>query len=221
MIPIHCAFTDLAHPASLVPFPRNPNTHPDRQIAALAEIIRAQGWRNPIVVSNRSGYIVAGHGRLAAALLLNETQVPVDRQDFENDAAEWAHIIADNRIPELAQSDEGALKQLLCDLKLEEGANLNLTGFDESEIERMLAGVDHLGDEPENKDAKDSAAWLKLSKGTGGKAVKLDLTNEERDGFAALVRAFAEFNGSSSGFINHLLGVMGKKENQFPLDEGQ
>lgn len=54
----------------LVGNPRNPNKHPQNQIELLAKIIKAQGWRNPIVVSRRSGFVVKGHGRLEAARLL-------------------------------------------------------------------------------------------------------------------------------------------------------
>ena len=58
----HCAF-EKAVDGSTVEHPRNPNKHSDKQIALLAKIIRNQGWRNPIVVSADSGFIVAGHGR--------------------------------------------------------------------------------------------------------------------------------------------------------------
>jgi hypothetical protein len=49
---------------SVVGNPRNPNVHPERQIELLAKIISAQGWRAPITVSTRSGFVVRGHGRL-------------------------------------------------------------------------------------------------------------------------------------------------------------
>lgn len=51
----------------LKPNPLNRNSHPKNQIKRLEKIIKAQGFRSPIVVSNRSGLIVAGHGRLQAA----------------------------------------------------------------------------------------------------------------------------------------------------------
>ena len=40
--------------------------------------------------SNRSGFIVKGHCSLAAARLLGVESVPVDYQDYETEAAEWA-----------------------------------------------------------------------------------------------------------------------------------
>jgi len=85
-IPIHCAHDEIADITTLVPNPRNPNRHPDKQIELLSKIIQNQGWRAPITVSTRSGFIVRGHGRLLAAQKLGLTQVTVDRQDYVTEA---------------------------------------------------------------------------------------------------------------------------------------
>jgi len=102
-IKIHCSHTELRDPTSLVEHPRNYNTHPAEQIRLLAKIIKHQGWRNPITVSKRSGFVVKGHGRLAAAMLLKAEKVPVDIQEYKDEASEVADMIADNRIAELAE----------------------------------------------------------------------------------------------------------------------
>ena len=112
-IAVHCAHDELVDVVNLIPNPRNPNKHGDKQVAMLAKIIRHQGWRAPIVVSNRSGFVVAGHGRLEAARLLNVQIVTVNRQDFATEADEWAHLIADNRIAELAETSGDTLAVLL------------------------------------------------------------------------------------------------------------
>ena len=135
-IPVHCAHDEMADVTSLIPNPRNPNKHGDKQVAMLAKIIRHQGWRAPIVVSNRSGFIVAGHGRLEAAKLLNVQTVPVNRQDFATEADEWAHLIADNRIAELAETDDAMLKELLTEL--DGKIDMDLSGFDAVELERVI-----------------------------------------------------------------------------------
>jgi ParB-like chromosome segregation protein Spo0J len=136
-IPVHCAHVALRDVTTLVPNPRNPNKHGDAQVALLAKIIRHQGWRAPITVSKRSGFVVTGHGRLQAALLLQVEKVPIDEQDFENEADEWAHLAADNRIAELAETDGAMLKDLLGDL--DTGAfDMDLTGFDAAELERVI-----------------------------------------------------------------------------------
>lgn len=139
-IPIHCTYTDLADPTTLVPNPRNPNQHPKRQIELLAKIISTQGWRAPITVSNQSGFVVRGHGRLKAALLLNADKVPIDRQDYKSDADEWADLIADNRIAELANIDDAELAKLLQDIGNTD-LDINLTGYTDKQIDNLLADI--------------------------------------------------------------------------------
>jgi hypothetical protein len=112
-VEIHCVYSHLRHPQELKPNPDNPNRHSAHQISLLASIIQEQGWRAPVTVSNRSGLVVRGHGRLEAALLLGLTQVPVDAQDYETEADELADLVADNRLSELAEMDEGGLKTIM------------------------------------------------------------------------------------------------------------
>ena len=136
-IKVHCSHSELVDIVKLVEHPNNPNQHDDRQINLLARIIKAQGWRNPITVSKKSGYIVSGHGRLAAAKVLNESKVPVDYQDFDNEADETAHLLADNRGAELSELDFQSVGELLKGLQ-ESDFELELTGFLQHEIEPLL-----------------------------------------------------------------------------------
>lgn len=96
-------------PSELIPSPKNPNKHPEKQIERLAEIIRYQGFRSPIIVSNRTGHIVVGHGRLEAAKKLGLTTVPVSYQDFTDWDQEYAYMVADNAIAEWAELDLGQI----------------------------------------------------------------------------------------------------------------
>ena len=136
-IKVHCKHTKMEDIANLVPHPHNPNKHPDKQIALLAKIIRHSGWRSPIVVSKRSGFIVSGHGRLEAAKLLNVQTVPVDVQDFKTEAEEFAHLVADNRIAELSGLSDDKLTELLSGLS-ETDLDMELTGFDGDELAKLL-----------------------------------------------------------------------------------
>jgi DNA modification methylase len=142
----HCESAKLEDISKLVPHPRNPNKHSESQIKALAKIIDYQGWRSPIVVSNLSGFIIAGHGRYQAAQLLGLKKVPVNRQDFGSEADEWAHMIADNRIAELAELDSIELGGLMRDLDMI-NFDLSLTGFDEIGNLLELPGTEGLTDE--------------------------------------------------------------------------
>jgi len=138
-IAVHCSHDALVDITEIVANPRNPNKHPDKQVALLAKIIRHQGWRAPVVVSKRSGFVVAGHGRLEAAKLLQVQTVPVNFQEFATEADEWAHVIADNRIAELAETDGAMLKDLLIELdSATQDFDMDLSGFDAGELERLI-----------------------------------------------------------------------------------
>ena len=138
MADVYCSHSEMMPIESVIPNPRNPNTHPDSQIELLAKLISAQGWRAPITISTRSGFIVRGHGRLLAARKLGLAEVPADRQDYSNDAAEWADLIADNRLSELSKIDVPLLKDLIQEI---EPGMFELTAYTMDEIDAMLDGA--------------------------------------------------------------------------------
>lgn len=153
-IPVFCAHDAIADAATLVPNPKNPNTHPDSQIQLLGRIIRQTGWRQPITVSKRSGFIVKGHGRLSAALLEGMEQVPVDYQNYTTEAEEYADLVADNRIAELAEIDNKMLADIFADIDTGE-IPLELTGYTDDEVESLvtaLAEALHEDEKEENED---------------------------------------------------------------------
>ncbi len=115
MIKIDCAYDALVAIDELIEHPKNPNKHSKEQIKRLSEIITYQGFRSPIVVSKLSGYIVAGHGRLAAARYLKLDTVPVDFQEFKSTEEEYAHIVADNAIALWAELDLMNIKDEIAD----------------------------------------------------------------------------------------------------------
>lgn len=139
-VPVFCAHDAIVDVAKLVPNPKNPNQHPDNQIQILGRIIRQTGWRQPITVSKRSGFIVKGHGRLAAALLEGVKEVPVDYQNYTNDAEEYADLVADNRIAELAEIDNKLLADIFADIDTGE-IPMELTGYTEDEMESLITGL--------------------------------------------------------------------------------
>jgi len=149
---VECAFDKMVDTAALIPNPRNPNKHPQKQLDLLAKIIKAQGWRNAIVVSNLSGFVTKGHARLDAAKILGCEQVPVDFQDYDTPESEMADMLADNRLSELAEPDLPMLKDIL--LELDTGAfDMDLTGFDTESIESLMTQLH----EPEEGLTEDDA----------------------------------------------------------------
>jgi ParB-like nuclease domain len=61
--------------AKLIPYARNARTHSDDQIKQIAASIREFGFTNPVLVDEQ-GTLIAGHGRVLAAQLLDITDVP-------------------------------------------------------------------------------------------------------------------------------------------------
>ena len=113
---IHCLHDKLVKISELKPHPKNRNKHPDEQIARLAAILKYQGWRYPIKVSKRSGFITSGHGRLEAAKLNGWTHAPVNFQDYDSDEQEYADLQADNAIASWAELDLASINTDLGDL---------------------------------------------------------------------------------------------------------
>lgn len=125
---INCKYDDLVNPSNIKDHPYNPNQHPIEQIDKLVKYISETGWRLPVIVSNLSGYIVAGHGRKMAAEKLN-CKMPVVYQDFASETEERAFLLADNRLAELSEMDAGKLN-LNIGFLCEENFDLSSIGFE-------------------------------------------------------------------------------------------
>lgn len=144
-IPIFCSHDEIVPTQNLKPNPLNPNQHPQEQIELLKSIIEKTGWRQPITVSNRSGCIVKGHGRLQAAKLAGWSNVPVDYQEYSSQDEEYADLIADNRLAELSEIDNQILSEMIDSFENED--MLALTGYDSEDIDNILSDLE--GEEEE------------------------------------------------------------------------
>lgn len=135
-IAINCAYTELTKIDELKPNPRNPNRHPPEQIRLLAKALEKQGWRRPITVSKRSGYIVRGHGTLEAAKLVGCKAVPVDIQEYDSAEAELADLTADNQLAELSSYDPYILADIIRDLQ-SAGLDIEAVGFTAADLDKL------------------------------------------------------------------------------------
>jgi DNA modification methylase len=124
----------------LRPYDRNPRTHSDAQVDQIAASMVEFGWTNPILVDENAG-ILAGHGRLLAARKLDLAEVPVIRFEHLSEAQKRAYLIADNQLALQAGWSEELLAAELAWLR-EESFDLDLIGFDATELERLLALAD-------------------------------------------------------------------------------
>ncbi len=127
----------------LAPYARNARTHSEEQIAQIAASIAEFGFTNPILIGG-DNVIIAGHGRLRAAQMLELPEVPVIVLDHLSDAQRRALIIADNRIAQNAGWDEDLLRAELATLQ-DMDFDLELIGFDDEELDRQLSDLEAPG----------------------------------------------------------------------------
>jgi hypothetical protein len=125
-------------PRSLTASPSNARTHSEKQIRQIAQSIRSFGFNNPVLL-DRDDKIIAGHGRVAAALVICLTSVPTVRLENLTPAQKRAYIIADNRLAELAGWDREILAVELRDL-METDFDFAISdiGFELPEIDFLL-----------------------------------------------------------------------------------
>lgn len=146
---------------TLKPNPKNPNKHSPEQIERLVKLIRSYGWRHPIIVSNQSGFVVVGHGRLEAAQAMGLSKVPVHLQDFESEEMEYGFMVADNAIALWADLDLAAINASVPELGPD--FDLDLLGIKDFVLEP--ADKEGLCDEdeiPERVEAKTKTGDLYL-----------------------------------------------------------
>lgn len=133
--------------ARLIPHARNARTHSEAQVAQIAGSIAEFGFVNPVLVGD-DGVIVAGHGRVMAARKLGLTEAPVIVLAHLTPTQRRALMIADNQIASQAGWNDEMLAAELAALK-DEDFDLDLLGFDDADLDRLLAGVIEEGEDPD------------------------------------------------------------------------
>ena len=126
----------------LIPYDRNPRTHSEEQVTQIAASIAEFGFVNPVLVAEDAG-IIAGHGRLRAAVKLQLDQIPVIVLDHLTPAQRKAYLLADNRLAEMAGWDTELLRLELKDLETAD-FDLGVIGFSDDELKSILADPDEI-----------------------------------------------------------------------------
>jgi len=127
---------EIADINSIQPYINNPRKLKDSAIDKVAKSIKEFGFRQPIVV-DKNRIIVVGHTRYRASKKLGLNQVPITIADNLTQEQINAYRIADNRTNEEAEWDLELLKTEIKELELAD-FNLDLTGFDEDQLNNML-----------------------------------------------------------------------------------
>lgn len=143
------------------PYPKNARKWSAKAVEKVAISIREFGWRQPLVCDTED-VIVIGHLRLAAAHWLQLEKVPVHVAHLPA-AKIRALRLADNRLHEEAQYDEGILREEMLDLKGLD-LDLSLTGFESRELDALLRedreDEDEIPPVPEEPVTRTGDLWL-------------------------------------------------------------
>ena len=122
--------------AALQEFRDNPRHHSKQQVRRIASSIDEFGFTNPALV-DEANELIAGHGRLEAARLLNLKEIPVIRVRGLSPAQKRALRIADNRLAERSTWSMDLLAKELTDI-IDLDFDVELTGFDAIEIDAIV-----------------------------------------------------------------------------------
>lgn len=187
----------------LKPWQANPRLNAKAVPAVAASIMRF-GFGAPIIVREADMEVIAGHTRLAAAVLLGMTMVPVRWLDLPAGEAH-AMALADNKIGELAEWEEKLLGDILAEQK-ELGTDLITgTGLEVDEVARLV--------EESNRRKIDSApapGGGDPNQATGAAVLvfrnrRILLTDQEAQRFDDALKQYTKDVGSTFGFAGRMV----------------
>ena len=125
---------EIVSVAEIKPDEHNARKHSDEQIMELRRSLREFGFVNPLLI-DKDKKIIAGHGRLTAAIAEGMTAVPCIFVEHLTEAQRRAYLIADNRLAEHATWDIAQLNEELKFLD-DLGFDVSITGFELPELEQ-------------------------------------------------------------------------------------
>ena len=152
--------------SELVRFKANSRLHSDEQIDQIVKSIVEFGFTNPLLV-DENNIIIAGHGRLEAALRSNMEHVPCIVLEGLTEAQKIAYVIADNKLALNAAWDIDILRSQF-ELLKDYDYSLELTGFGLDELCELMpddmpeafCDEDDCPDVPEESITKLGDVWL-------------------------------------------------------------
>lgn len=115
----------------------------DAEYEKLKRSIEHFGYVDPIIVNKKNNIVIGGHQRLKVLVDLGFKDVDVVYVDL-NDTDEKALNIALNKVS--GDWDADKLEDLLREIQLDTDFDVELTGFDLSEIETLYGNVDDVND---------------------------------------------------------------------------
>jgi DNA modification methylase len=150
---------EYASPHALKPNPRNAHTHPKKQVRRLADMMAIYGFTVP-VLADENWVVLAGHGRVEAAILRGLKKIPVIRLPGLSETQKRALLIADNKIAENSGWDRERLAielPELAELLIAESLDISITGFDAVEIDALMSDFEESTADPADE---IQATWI-------------------------------------------------------------
>ncbi len=117
-------------------YKNNARTHSVEQLKQIAASIVEFGFTNPLLINSRN-VVIAGHGRLSAALSLGMTEVPCVVVRNLTPDQERALVLADNQLALNAGWDQSMLETELKGLQLND-FDIDLLGFDDDFLDGLF-----------------------------------------------------------------------------------
>ena len=142
--------------ADLRPHVGNARMHCAEQLEQIKASMLAFGFTSPLL-ADEDGVLIAGHGRLDAALALGIADVPVIVLPHLSTLQKDALRLADNRIAENATWDQALLREALAGLQHAGDVDLLAIGFSSDEIGAILAAADEAVTDAEPRDQQEDA----------------------------------------------------------------
>lgn len=160
--------------ADLVPYAKNSRIHSEKQIKQLADSIKEWGWTVPVLIDEAGG-IIAGHGRVMAAQLLDITDVPCMIASGWSEGQRRAYVIADNKLSENSEWNFDVLDIELAELGLID-FDVKLLGFEPMVGPSFLPSVDPRVNYKNVNEADLEAAADKIENQRGQPTNKVSVT---------------------------------------------
>lgn len=137
----------------LKPYPHNARIHTAKNLKAIEKSLLEFGQIKNLIVQKSTNYVLAGNGTLMAMKNLDFKTASCYLIEISDDKAKALSLI-DNRTTDLSSWDENILIETLQELNDKPESLLDLTGFENEELEKMLSYIEGTAFEPEKPKEK-------------------------------------------------------------------
>ncbi|HFF1966503.1 TPA: ParB/Srx family N-terminal domain-containing protein [Escherichia coli] len=179
----------------LLRYAKNSRTHSDEQVEQLVNSIREFGFTNPVLIDEKNE-LIAGHGRLAAAEILEMDKVPAIRLSNLSEKQKKAYRIADNKLALNAGWDMQLLTEEVKEL-MDDDFDIDLLGFNDAELDEMLSD-----EQPQEEDDNSSPVvqikYLSIDK------ERIPATDMEIALLLDVYRQYHDAHETHEGFVQYL-----------------